>query len=56
MISARDIRLLLTDVDGTLVTHEKVLTPAVRAAAADLRRPGIQMAVTSARPPSGMPC
>ena len=54
MTSARDIRLVLSDVDGTLVTHDKVLTPAARAAAADLRHAGIQMAVTSARPPSGM--
>lgn len=54
MTPARDIKLLLTDVDGTLVTHDKVLTPLARAAAADLRRAGIQVALTSARSPSGM--
>ncbi len=54
MTPARDIKLLLTDVDGTLVTHDKVLTPAARGAAADLRQSGVQLALTSARPPRGM--
>jgi Cof subfamily protein (haloacid dehalogenase superfamily) len=48
------IRLLLADVDGTLVTREKVLTERARAAVAKLRSAGIQFAITSGRPPRGM--
>jgi len=48
------IRLLLADVDGTLVTHEKVLTQRARAAVANMRSAGIQFAITSGRPPRGM--
>src|SRR5204862_6571111 len=47
-------RLLLADVDGTLVTHEKVLTQRARAAVAKMRSAGIQFAITSGRPPRGM--
>jgi Cof subfamily protein (haloacid dehalogenase superfamily) len=50
----RDIRLLLADVDGTLVTDEKILTDAAQAAARDLQRAGISLAITSGRPPRGM--
>lgn len=49
-----DIRLLLADIDGTLVTHDKVLTEAAKAAARDLSAAGIALALTSARPPRGM--
>ena len=38
------IRLLLADVDGTLVTHDKVLTERARAAVAKMQRAGIQFA------------
>ena len=48
------IRLLVADVDGTLVTHDKVLTERARAAVARMRSAGIQFAVTSGRPPRGM--
>jgi len=48
------IRLLVADVDGTLVTHEKVLTERARAAVAKMRSAGIQFAITSGRPPRGM--
>jgi len=48
------IRLLLADVDGTLVTREKVLTERARAAVAQMRVAGIQFAITSGRPPRGM--
>jgi Cof subfamily protein (haloacid dehalogenase superfamily) len=51
---AKDIRLLLTDVDGTLVTNDKILTPAAIAAAQALREAGIALTVTSSRPPYGM--
>jgi Cof subfamily protein (haloacid dehalogenase superfamily) len=50
----RDIRLLLADVDGTLVTQDKVLTEAAKAAARALHDAGIVLAITSGRPPRGM--
>ena len=48
------IKLLLADVDGTLLTHEKVLTERARAAVTQLGVSGIQFAITSGRPPRGM--
>jgi Cof subfamily protein (haloacid dehalogenase superfamily) len=48
------IRLLISDVDGTLVTTEKVLTEASIAAVAKLHDAGIRFAVVSSRPPRGM--
>jgi Cof subfamily protein (haloacid dehalogenase superfamily) len=48
------IRLLLADVDGTLVTQEKVLTKRAVAAVGQLHDAGIDFAVTSGRPPRGM--
>src|ERR1700747_3719948 len=48
------IRLLVADVDGTLVTREKVLTERACAAVAQMRSAGIQFAITSGRPPRGM--
>ncbi|HVI86741.1 MAG TPA: HAD-IIB family hydrolase [Dongiaceae bacterium] len=49
-----DIRLLLSDVDGTLVTQGKVLTEAAKAMARELHQAGIILAITSGRPPRGM--
>ena len=49
-----EIKLLLADVDGTLVTKEKVLTPRAIAAVQALRQRGIGFAITSGRPPRGM--
>jgi len=54
MNARRDIRLFLADVDGALVTNDKVLTEAAKDAARDLRRAGIALAITSGRPPRGM--
>ena len=54
MSGQRAIRLLLADVDGTLVTHDKVLTEAAKAAVRELHDAGIAFAVTSGRPPRGM--
>ena len=54
MSEQRDIRLLLADVDGTLVTQDKVLTGQAMAAAQQLRDAGITLALTSGRPPRGM--
>src|ERR1700735_4200438 len=48
------ISLVLADVDGTLVTEEKVLTPRAKAAVARLRGVGIRFAITSGRPPRGV--
>jgi Cof subfamily protein (haloacid dehalogenase superfamily) len=49
-----EIKLLLADVDGTLVTKEKILTPRAIAAVQKLRAKGIKFAITSGRPPKGM--
>jgi Cof subfamily protein (haloacid dehalogenase superfamily) len=51
---AATIRLVLADVDGTLVTQEKILTERAVAAVGRLRAAGIEFAVTSGRPPRGM--
>ncbi|MDP9172600.1 MAG: Cof-type HAD-IIB family hydrolase [Planctomycetota bacterium] len=48
------ISLLLADVDGTLVTSQKVLTDRSKQAVARLKEAGIIFAVTSGRPPRGM--
>jgi Cof subfamily protein (haloacid dehalogenase superfamily) len=48
------IRLVVSDVDGTLVTSDKALTEAAVAAVARLHDAGIGFAVTSGRPPRGM--
>ncbi|MGH9303715.1 MAG: Cof-type HAD-IIB family hydrolase [Acidimicrobiales bacterium] len=48
------IRLLLADVDGTLVTRDKILTRAAVDAVHRLHDAGILFAVTSGRPPKGM--
>jgi Cof subfamily protein (haloacid dehalogenase superfamily) len=53
-MSGRHIRLLLADVDGTLLTRNKVLTERARAAVQQLRHAGIRFAITSGRPPRGM--
>ena len=48
------IRLLLADVDGTLVTQDKVLTDQAVEAVRRLRSAGVLFAITSGRPPRGM--
>jgi Cof subfamily protein (haloacid dehalogenase superfamily) len=48
------ISLLLADVDGTLVTEDKVLTERARAAVHRLHEAGVRFAITSGRPPRGM--
>jgi len=52
--AASKISLVLADVDGTLVTAEKVLTPRAAAAVKALQAAGIDFAITSGRPPRGM--
>jgi Cof subfamily protein (haloacid dehalogenase superfamily) len=53
-MTASPIRLLLADVDGTLVTPDKVLTDEAVEAVRRLGQAGILFAVTSGRPPRGM--
>ena len=53
-VSETAIRLLLADVDGTLVTQEKVLTERALSAARALKEAGVALAITSGRPPRGM--
>lgn len=48
------IRLVIADVDGTLVTPEKELTERARRAVLALRAAGVAFAITSGRPPRGM--
>ena len=53
-MAKRKISLVLADVDGTLLTEEKVLTQRARAAVAALQSAGTGFAITSGRPPLGM--
>jgi hypothetical protein len=46
--------LLISDVDGTLVTQSKALTPRTVKAVKRMRAAGVQVAITSGRPPRGM--
>lgn len=48
------VKLLVADVDGTLVTQDKVLTPRACDAVRRLRDADIQFAITSGRPPRGL--
>jgi Cof subfamily protein (haloacid dehalogenase superfamily)/HAD superfamily hydrolase (TIGR01509 family) len=48
------IKLLIADVDGTMLTPDKVLTQATRDAVEHLRAMGIEFTVTSGRPPRGL--
>ena len=54
-MSARPkLSLLVSDVDGTLVTKDKVLTERTCSAVEKLYAAGIKFAITSSRPPKGM--
>lgn len=48
------IRLVLADVDGTLVTKDKILTARAVEATRALQQAGADFAITSGRPPRGM--
>jgi Cof subfamily protein (haloacid dehalogenase superfamily) len=48
------ISLVLADVDGTLLTEQKILTKRAQAAVAALREAHVRFAITSGRPPRGM--
>jgi Cof subfamily protein (haloacid dehalogenase superfamily)/beta-phosphoglucomutase family hydrolase len=51
---AATVKLLIADVDGTLVTSSKALTPRARDAVRRLRDAGVQLAIASGRPPRGL--
>lgn len=51
---AADIALVISDVDGTLVTDDKALAPSTVAAVKRLRAAGIGFSIASARPPVGL--
>ena len=50
----RGIRLVVADVDGTLLTPDKILTRRARAAVRSIMNAGINFTITSGRPPLGM--
>jgi len=54
MPAKRPISMVVADVDGTLLTEDKVLTKRAQAAVRALRDAGIRFAITSGRPPLGM--
>jgi Cof subfamily protein (haloacid dehalogenase superfamily) len=53
-MARRKLSLVLADVDGTLVTEQKVLTKRAQDAVKALRNAGVRFAITSGRPPRGM--
>jgi Cof subfamily protein (haloacid dehalogenase superfamily) len=48
------IRLVVSDVDGTIVRTDKSLAPSTIAAARRLQEAGVPLAIVSSRPPRGM--
>jgi Cof subfamily protein (haloacid dehalogenase superfamily) len=48
------ISLVISDIDGTLVTDDKVLTPRAHAAVAALHARGLNFSIVSSRPPRAM--
>src|ERR1041385_6902526 len=52
--TTEDVRLMVADVDGALVTPDKVLTSRARAAVRKIAEKGIAFTITSGRPPRGM--
>lgn len=52
--NAGDIKLVVSDVDGTLVTKSKQLTPAAIDAVERVRKAGIRFTIISSRPPQGL--
>ena len=53
-VPASTIRLVIADVDGTLVTKDKVLTARAISSVARLSEASVLFALTSGRPPKGM--
>ena len=53
-MGAPPVTFVVSDVDGTLVTPDKTLTPAARAAVERLRAAGVAFTIVSSRPVRGM--
>ena len=53
-VPSRTISAVVSDVDGTLVTDDKILTARTRAAVAQLHARGIMFTVINSRPPRGL--
>src|SRR5579863_3374053 len=53
-LTMNKVSLVITDVDGTLVTHDKKLTPGAIAAVQRLHAAGIGFSICSSRPPFGL--
>lgn len=53
-VGTTPIRLVISDVDGTLVRNDKSLHPETIRAARELREAGITLCLVSSRPPRGM--
>ena len=53
-MSTQKIHLVVSDVDGTLVRHDKTLAPSTIQAVRDLRDAGVLFALVSSRPPTGL--
>ena len=53
-MASSEIRLLVSDIDGTLITSDKTLTDRTIDAVQRLIGSGIQFAMTSSRPPPGL--
>lgn len=54
MAANNRVQLVIADVDGTLVTQDKVLTERAREAVGKMLAAGIAFTITSGRPPMGM--
>jgi Cof subfamily protein (haloacid dehalogenase superfamily) len=54
MTPERRVSLVVSDVDGTLVTRDKALTPRTVAAVERLHRHGVAFSICSSRPPFGL--
>jgi Cof subfamily protein (haloacid dehalogenase superfamily) len=52
--AGEDVRLVVADVDGALVTPDKVVTPRAHVAVQKIMETGIAFTITSGRPPRGM--
>jgi Cof subfamily protein (haloacid dehalogenase superfamily) len=53
-MASRRLRLFVVDVDGTLLTPDKTLTRPALEAVHQLRAAGVEVALTSGRPPRGL--
>jgi Cof subfamily protein (haloacid dehalogenase superfamily) len=53
-VTGPSLALLVSDIDGTLVTPDKQITPEALKAVADLTAAGVHFTIVSSRPPRGM--